>query len=70
MITPSQFLRDTEERRQAVLAEAARAHLVTSATRPSRSVAPRPADRIRAGLRHAVAALVIVASLIAFAFVA
>jgi len=70
MITPSQFLRDTEERRQALLAEAARAHVITAATRSSRSAAPQPVDRVRAGLRHAVAALVIVASLIAFAFVA
>lgn len=60
MIMPTQ-LRVTEDRRQALLAATARAHLITAATRPSRSSTPRPAGRVRAGLRHAVAALVALA---------
>lgn len=62
MIMPTQ-LRVTEDRRQALLAATARAHRVAAATPPSRSSAPGPAGRVRAGLRHAVASLVALASI-------
>jgi hypothetical protein len=57
MMMPTQ-IRVTEDRRQALLAETARAHLIMTATRPSRSSMPRPIGRVRATLRHAVASLV------------
>ena len=44
--------------------EAARARLIAAATSPSPSTTPRLVGRTRAGLRHAVAALAILASLV------
>ena len=62
MITLAQ-IQVIEERRQDALAEAARARLVTAATRPVLPATPRPAGRVRAGLRHAVASLVAFAAI-------
>ena len=62
MIMPTQ-VRITEERRRALLATTARAHVITAATLPVHSSTPRQAGRVRAGLRQTVA------SLIALAFV-
>ncbi len=52
-----------EQRRQDTLAWAARARLVAEATRPMCSATRRPAGRVRAGLRQAVASLVALASM-------
>ena len=57
MIMPTQS-RVTEDRRQDLLSATARAQRITAETRPSRSSTPRPAGRVRAGLRHAVASLI------------
>jgi len=62
MITPTE-VRVTEDRRQDLLAAAARARLTTPATRPAPSAAPRPVGRLRAGLRQAVASLLTLAAL-------
>ncbi len=56
IITPT-AIRVAEDHRQEALAWADRARLVAAATKPSSSAAPRPVGRIRAGVRHAVAAL-------------
>jgi hypothetical protein len=55
MITPAQ-IRVSEDHRQDLLAIAARVRLVATA-RSVPAPAPRPAGRVRAGLRQAVAAL-------------
>ena len=62
MISPT-MIRVTEDRRQDLLAAMARDRLISSATQPSSSAAPRPVDRIRAGLRQAVASLIALASI-------
>ena len=62
LITPTE-IRVTDDRRQDLLAAAARARLVTPASRPVLSATPRPARRVNAGLRLRQA----VASLVAFA---
>ncbi len=58
MITPPQVSVVAEDRRQDALAWGARAHLIAAATRPSPPATPRALDRVRTGLRQAVAALV------------
>ena len=63
MITPIQVSVVAEDRRQDALAWAARARLVVAATQGSPSATPRPAGHVRAGLRHAVAALVAFAAI-------
>jgi hypothetical protein len=61
MITPTE-IRVTDDRRQDLLAAAARARII-AAPRPSHSATPRPVSRIRDGLRQAVAALVAFAAI-------
>jgi hypothetical protein len=62
MITPTDT-RVTDDRRQDLLATAARVHLSAAAPRPAPSATPRLVDRIHADLRHAVAVLVAVAAI-------
>ena len=62
MITPAQ-MQVADDRRQDLLAAAARARLVMAATQPAPSATPRPVGRVRAGLRHAVASLVALAAI-------
>ena len=63
MITPIQVSVVAEDRRQDALAWAARARLVKAATRPAPPATPRPAGRVCAGLRQAVASLVAFAAI-------
>jgi hypothetical protein len=62
IITPPQ-IRVTDDRRQDLLAAAARARLISAATQPAPSAAARPVARVRTGLRQAVATLVALAAI-------
>ena len=61
LITPTE-IRVTDDRRQDLLAAAARARVI-AAPRPSHPATPWPVSRIRDGLRQAVAALVAFAAI-------
>ena len=63
MIMPTQ-IHVTEDRRQALLAATPCAHQTANAARRARSSSPRPAGRVRAGLRHAIASLVALAFIV------
>ena len=63
MITPTQVSVVAEDRRQDALAWAAHDRLAASVTRPALPATPRPASRVRAGLRQAVASLVAFATI-------
>ena len=62
MITPA-HMQVVDNRRQDLLAAAARARVNAAATQSAASAPPRPVGRVRAGLRHAVAALVALAAI-------
>ena len=63
MIMPTQ-IHVTEDRRRALLAATPCAHQTANAARSVRSSSPRPAGRVRAGLRHAIASLVALAFIV------
>ena len=57
LLTPTQE-QVTVDRQQALIAAVLRDRLISTALQPSRRATPRPVDRIRAGLRQAVASVV------------
>ena len=63
MIIPPSYVDAALLRHDDHLAAAARARLVTAATRPVLPATPRPAGRVRAGLRQVVASLVAFAAI-------